>query len=140
MEISECEARKTKKKGASIQNEANQRWWHQNNICSCKESRTKQQMSGGCLKWLCSCKWRGGGLDEHLAEGLSASLSCYQESSVLYVISSTCQSDSGLLSVDPHPLNSLSACLSSLVHPFLVRPSAYLGVFLSLCGPAVGID
>lgn len=50
-----------------------------NNICSCKEnSGTKQQTSGGRLKYLYSCKWRGGvDLDEHLVCRLFAWMQLY---------------------------------------------------------------
>lgn len=102
-----------------------------NNICSCKENgRTKQQTSGECLKYLCSCMWRGGGLDKHLATTLT---DCQASSEVsLSLIYSVC-----LLScLTLHPLNYLSVYLSPLLHPFLIQLSTC--VLVSLYVPEAG--
>lgn len=106
-----------------------------NNIRSCKEkSRTKQRTSGGCLKYLYSCKWRGGSLDGHLAATLTVPLSVcpvYRGilcdfPCVLYV-SLSLISLVYLLSVwlCTHLVIYLPA-LSPFLHPFLIPPSVNL--------------
>lgn len=61
---------------------------------SCRENiGTKQQTSGGFLKWLYSCKWKGAGLDRHLAATLAVCLYfCVSVCPVCQTISSACRS------------------------------------------------
>lgn len=98
---------------------------------SCKKnSRTKQQTSGRCLKQLFSCKWKGGGLDEHLAN-----------SDCLTVPLFLCQAASQHCPVSPlHvaqpdqlPILSVWFCFIIYLPPQLTSRSPALSIQVSTC-------
>lgn len=106
---------------------------HQNNISSCDENnRTKQKTSGECLKYLYSCKWRGGGLYKHLAASECLTVCLLLRASVL--LSGNC----ALQYLSYLPLSLMYAYLLSVW--LCTHLIIHLPAYLTSCLPSLSIQ